>query len=97
MSLKPELNDCNLLNGLYYWLSKFFKSTTTAATRMKYSIMYNKVCISENQFYLVKDGGQYIQTADEVPPPTITVAPKSHIMKVILLSALARLQYIYTN
>jgi hypothetical protein len=47
-------------------------------------------------FYLVKDGGRYILATDEVDPPPVSVAHKSHIAKVMFLSACARPQYNYT-
>jgi hypothetical protein len=45
--------------------------------------------------YLVQDGGRYylVLTADEVPPPTISVQHKSHITKVMFLCAVARPRY----
>jgi hypothetical protein len=41
--------------------------------------------IDEKWFYLVKDGGRYIVAADEVDPPLVSVAHKSHITKVMFL------------
>ena len=59
--------------------------------------MHNDVHVDEKWFYLVKDGGRYILAADEVDPPPVSVAHKSHITKVMFLSALARPQYNYTT
>jgi hypothetical protein len=64
---------------------------------MKYKTMYNEVHVDEKWFYLVKDGGRYILSADEVDPTPASVAHKSHITKVMFLSAIARPQHNYTT
>ena len=97
MSLKPKLNDDHLLNRLYHCISKIDKNTITSTAEMKYKTMYNEVHVDEKWFYLVKDGGRYILAADEVDPPPVSVAHKSHITKVMFLCALARPQYNYTT
>jgi hypothetical protein len=55
------------------------------------------VHINEKWFYLVEDGGRYIQTSDEEPPPSVSVAHKSHAAKVMFLSALKSHQFNYTT
>jgi hypothetical protein len=97
MSLKPKLNDDHLLNRRYHSISKIDKNTITSTAEMKYKTMYNEVHVDEKWFYLVKDGGRYILTADEVDPPPVSVAHKSHITKVMFLCALARPQHNYTT
>jgi hypothetical protein len=86
-SFLPKLNDDHLLNRLYRCISKIDKNTITSTAEMKYKSMYNEVHVDEKWLYLVKDGGQYILTADEVDPPLVSVAHKSHITKVMFLSA----------
>jgi hypothetical protein len=81
MSLKPKLNDDHFFNTLYHCISKIGKNTISDANGMKYKTMYNEVHI-EKQFYLVRDGGRHILTADEVNYPTVTLSYKSHIMRV---------------
>ena len=93
MSLKPKLNDHHLLDRLYHCISKIDKNTLHASTGMRYKTMYNEIHLDEKWFYLVKDGGRFYLTADEVPPRTISVSHKSHITKVMFLCALARPQY----
>jgi hypothetical protein len=83
MSLKPKLNDDHLLNRLYHCISKIDKNTITGTAELKYKTMHNEVHVDEKWFYLVKDGGRYILAANEVDPPPVSVAHKSHITKVM--------------
>jgi hypothetical protein len=57
----------------------------------------NEVHINEKWFYVVQGGGRYILTAEEVEPPSVSVACKRHIFKAISLSALARPQFNYST
>jgi hypothetical protein len=97
MSLKPKLNDDHYLNHLYHCISnKIDRNTINGVTGLKYNTFYNEVHVDEKWFYLVvQDGGRYyLVTADEVPPPTISVQHKRHITKVMFLCALlARPRY----
>jgi hypothetical protein len=93
MSLKPKLNDDHYLNCLYHCISKINRNTINDVTGLKYKTFYNEVRVDEKWFFLVQDGGRYYLTADEVPPPTISVQYKSHITKVMFLCALARPRY----
>jgi hypothetical protein len=52
--------------------------------------MNNEVHIDEKWFNLVQDGGKYILAADEVDPALVSVAHKSHVTKLLFLSAVAR-------
>ncbi|KAG7337821.1 hypothetical protein IV203_012706 [Nitzschia inconspicua] len=97
MALKPKLNDDHRLNRLFHCIAKIDKNTINSVAEMTFKSMYNEIHIDEKWFFLVRDGLRCIVTQDEPPPKAISVSHKSHITKVMFLSALARPRFNHTT
>ncbi|KAG7337411.1 hypothetical protein IV203_033525 [Nitzschia inconspicua] len=97
MALKPKLNDDHRLNRLFHCIAKNDKNTINSVAEMTFKSMYNEIHIDEKWFFLVRDGLRCIVTQDEPPPKAISVSHKSHITKVMFLSALARPRFNHTT
>ncbi|KAG7365642.1 hypothetical protein IV203_025083 [Nitzschia inconspicua] len=97
MALKPKLNDDHRLNRLFHCIAKIDKNTINSVAEMTFKRMYNEIHIDEKWFFLVRDGLRCIVTQDEPPPKAISVSHKSHITKVMFLSALARPRFNHTT
>ncbi|KAG7367330.1 hypothetical protein IV203_030001 [Nitzschia inconspicua] len=93
MTLKPKLNDDHLLNRLFHCISKIDRNAINSLTGMTFKSMFNEIHVDEKWFYLLQNKQRCILTADEPPPPPKSVAHKSHITKVMFLSAVARPRY----
>ena len=93
LSLKPKLSDDHLSARLDPCLSKIDMTSLNGVAGLKYTTMYNEIHLDEKWFYLVQEGARYYLLCDELPP-TKSVQHKSHITKVMFLSAVARPRFL---
>ena len=85
--LKPFLTDENKLHRIQYVLDHIDQHTSSR--RQVYIDMFDRIHLDEKWFYLTRDGEAYILAKGEEPPHR-TVKHKNHIIKVMLLCAMAR-------
>ena len=86
--LKPFLTDENKLHRIQYVLDHIDQHTSSR--RQVYIDMFDRIHLDEKWFYLTRDGEAYILAKGEEPPHR-TVKHKNHIIKVMLLCAMAHI------
>jgi hypothetical protein len=84
-ALKPSLTDENKLSRVMFVLGKQGENGL-------YQNLYDEIHVDEKWFYVTSDHQHYILAHDE-PDPHRTTRHKSHIEKVMFLSAVARPRY----
>lgn len=97
MALKPLLGDHHRVGRIYHCISKINPNTINCTTGMTYKTFYDEIHLDEKWFYLQKDGARYLLTFDEPDPECGSTRHKSHITKVLFLSAVARPRFNHTT
>ena len=90
-NLKPKLTATHQHLRMLHCLERIDSRTINSRTQsMKFVDQFDEAHVDEKWFFVCNDGESYVLVADEEEPPKRAVGHKSHIVKAMFTSAIAK-------